>query len=84
MACNLRNITRFSTPRRLAFPNATSALPVSRVPGPHVVLDVALLVVAVSEIVDGSVEAKENGIESERGKCSGMSKGLLRKRLLQP
>jgi len=68
----------------LAFPNATSALPLSRVPGPHVVLDVVLLVVAVSDIVDGSVEAKENGIESEHGKCSGISKGLLRKRLLQP
>jgi hypothetical protein len=47
-------------------------------------LDVALLVVAVSEIVDGSVEAKENGIELECGKCGGILKGLLRKRLLQP
>jgi len=68
----------------LAFPNATSALPLSCVPGPHVVLDVALLDVAVSEIVDGSVEAKENGIDSEHGKCSCISKGLLRKRLLEP
>ena len=57
----------------LAFPNVTSALPLSRVPGPHVVLHVALLVVAVS---------KDNGIDSERGKCNGISKGLLRKRLL--
>jgi len=56
----------------LAFPNATSALPLTHIPGPHVVLNVVFLIVAV---------LKENSIDSEHGKCSGILKGLLRERL---
>jgi len=60
----------FSKPRRLAFPNASMALLLS-LPGPRIVLAGALDD-AESGIVDGSVEAKENVIDSERGKCMSM------------
>jgi hypothetical protein len=44
------------------------ALP-PRVLGPYILLGVVLLTVAESETVEGLVETKETGIESECAKC---------------